>query len=274
MFEEQTQKLYEGFTDRLNNLFSKKPFLATLIISVVVSVIVFVISSDYKRGEAKIVTGNDVVEGTNLSDGFSVVEKTPKELKVDLAGAVNKPGVYVLPVGSRLQDILALGGGLVSEVSSLWVSKNLNLSQIISDGEKIYIPFEWDLVGLAGEGDVKALNIGVISGSKQSNAVASVIKDITGSTTGADGTGSSQSSSSAGPGNGSESGSSPSGSSTNNLVNVNTATSAELDKLPGIGPAYAGKVVENRPYADFAEFKEKSGLSANLAESLKDLISF
>lgn len=264
MFEEQTQKLYEGFFDKLNNLFSKKPFLVTLVISAVVSVVVFIISSDYNRGEVKVDASKVEGEGVVLAGG-GVDEAKNKEIKIDLAGAINKPGVYVLPAGSRLQDALALGGGFVNEVSSLWVSKNLNLSQNISDGEKIYIPFEWDVVGLLGEGGVKVLNIGVISESKQAKAVASVIGQVTGST---DAGQTSQSSASA------TSGGNSSQSSTNNLVNVNTATSADLDKLPGIGPAFAGRVVENRPYADFVEFKEKSGLSANLAESLKDLISF
>lgn len=272
MFEEQTQKLYDSLFDRLNNLFSKKPFLVTLMISAVVSVSVFLISSDFNRGEAKINVSKEGGEVVLSVEDAGDAKST--EIKIDLAGAINKPGVYVLSAGSRLQDALALGGGFVHEVSSLWVSKNLNLAQYITDGEKIYIPFEWDVVGLIGEDRVKVLNIGVISESKQAKAVAKVIGQVTGSTgTGQD----SQSSASASRDDSyssSSSGEDASQSSINNLVNINTAISADLDKLPGIGPAFAGRVVENRPYADFAEFKEKSGLSANLAESLKDLISF
>lgn len=285
MFEEQTQKLYDSFIDRLNNLFSKKPFLATLVVSIVVSLLITSFLSDYKGGEAKIVTGNNGVTEFNLESGLGGTDNTPKKLKVDLAGAINIPGVYELPVGSRLQDVLAMGGGFVDEVSSLWVSKNLNLSQIVNDGEKVYIPFEWDLVGLTEEGgpEVKVLNMGVISGSKQQKAVANVIKEITGSIA-ASGLQSSQSNSSAdtiGFVSGTSYGSAStgflegaSGSFVSNLVNVNIASSAELDKLPGIGPAFAGRIIENRPYVDFSEFKDKSGLSANLAESLKGLISF
>lgn len=279
MFEEQTQKLYEGFTDKLNNVFSKKPFLCTLILSVVVSGAIFVISMDYNRGEAKVdVSGAEIVD-------LQVASVEPKELKVDLAGAVKNPGVYKVSSGSRLSDLISLGGGFVSDVSSLWVSKNLNLSQSVSDGQKIYIPFEWDVAGLKGAGEVKALSLGIISGTTQSGKVISELAKMqvvagngvsgsssslgtssglvsSGSTTGSDSDGNSESSGSASAG------------SNGTLVNVNTATSSQLDALPGIGPAYAGRVVENRPYASLTEFKEKSGLSANLAESLKDLISF
>lgn len=267
MLEEQTQKLYSGIADRLDNLFSRKPFVSTLIVSAVMSGVVFIVASDYNRGEAKVSVDNSEVVNSN---GALVSTKVLKELKVDLAGAVNKPGVYVLSPNSRLQDVLVLGEGFTSDVSSLWVSKNLNLSQSISDGEKIYIPFEWDIAGLGSVGEVKALNIGIVSGNKQSSAVASAIKRMTGSLD----AGSFQSSQSNALSASAGSSVSSSGSSTSNWVNVNTATSSELDALPGIGPAFAGRVVENRPYEDFVDFKEKSGLSANLVESLKDLITY
>ena len=33
------------------------------------------------------------------------------------------------------------------------------------------------------------------------------------------------------------------------LVDINTATAAELEDVPGIGPSYAKKIIANRPYA-------------------------
>lgn len=279
MFEEQSQKLYDGLTDRINNLFAKKPFLSTLLLCVLVSLSVFVVSMDYKSGEAKVevTTADNGVKQTS-----SDATKEPKEFKVDLAGAVKKPGVYVLPLGSRLSDLITLGGGFTSDVSALWVSKNLNLSQNVSDGEKVYIPFEWDLATLEGSGEVRALGLGVIPGTKQSSLVATELKkmEVSAGTTTTSGTGPSNTSTGS-TGNQdvpeSSSSSSPSPTptpSTNNLVNVNTATSIEIDALPGIGPAYAGRIIENRPYASIEEFKEKSGLSVNLATSLQDLICF
>lgn len=283
MFEEQTQKLYEGFLDKLNNVFSKKPFLATLAVSVLISVIVVVVGSDYKRGEAAVQvtnTGNDVAQVSGANESYE-----SKEIQVDLAGAVKSPGVYTLKINSRLGDLLALGGGFVSETSALWVSKNLNLSQNVSDGQKVYIPFDWDIEALVQGGGVKALSLGVISDAGQKAKVAGeLIKmqvDAGGSSSGSASGGRSSSGSSGSSGSGSTSGGN-SGSSQGSggtgsagaLVNVNTATSAELDALPGIGPAYAGRIVENRPYSSFDDFKEKSGLSNTLVDNLKSLISF
>ncbi|HNU76323.1 MAG TPA: helix-hairpin-helix domain-containing protein, partial [bacterium] len=57
-------------------------------------------------------------------------------------------------------------------------------------------------------------------------------------------------------------------------INVNKATSSELDTLPGIGPAYAEKIISNRPYKDIAEFESKSGLYKSTIENIKELITF
>ena len=38
----------------------------------------------------------------------------PASIIVDVRGAVNKPGVYTLPVGSRMQDVLTLAGDVTS----------------------------------------------------------------------------------------------------------------------------------------------------------------
>lgn len=59
---------------------------------------------------------------------------------VDLAGAVQKPGVYELPFGSRLNDLLILAGGLAAEADREWLDKNINLAQKLTDAVKIYIP--------------------------------------------------------------------------------------------------------------------------------------
>jgi competence protein ComEA len=53
---------------------------------------------------------------------------------------VQKPGVYELKSGSRINDLLILAGGLSAEASREWVSQNMNLAQKLTDGAKVYIP--------------------------------------------------------------------------------------------------------------------------------------
>lgn len=63
-----------------------------------------------------------------------------KEIIVDIAGAVLKPGVYRLPFDARVQDALIAAGGLSEAADRGWVAKNLNLALKLRDGVKIYIP--------------------------------------------------------------------------------------------------------------------------------------
>lgn len=63
-----------------------------------------------------------------------------KKIVVDIAGAILKPGVYELPEGSRINDLLIAAGGLSSQADRDWVGKNLNLAQKLTDGSKVYIP--------------------------------------------------------------------------------------------------------------------------------------
>lgn len=52
-------------------------------------------------------------------------------ISVEIGGFVAKPGVYQLPAGSRVSDLLDLAGGLTKEV------KNINRVAILKDGQKI-----------------------------------------------------------------------------------------------------------------------------------------
>lgn len=82
-----------------------------------------------------------------------------KTIQVDVSGAVNNPGVYSLPEGSRVEDAVRAAGSVSLDANQEYVSKSLNLAQKISDGSKIYIPSEGELAPVgAGQG-------GVVSGA-------------------------------------------------------------------------------------------------------------
>ena len=58
---------------------------------------------------------------------------------VDLRGAVQNPGVYELPEDSRINDLLIRAGGLAADADRVWLDKNINLAQKLTDGVKIYL---------------------------------------------------------------------------------------------------------------------------------------
>ncbi|MBI3443334.1 helix-hairpin-helix domain-containing protein [Candidatus Woesebacteria bacterium] len=85
--------------------------------------------------------------GTNLSGTkVEVLEATTEGQEassfvvVEIAGQVEKPGVYKLPSGVRIEDLLIVSGGLSQNADRVWVEKSLNRAAKLSDGQKIYIP--------------------------------------------------------------------------------------------------------------------------------------
>jgi competence protein ComEA len=75
---------------------------------------------------------------------------TPEPLRVHVAGAVVRPGVYELDESSRVEDAVNAAGGFVIEAD-----KNaLNLAAHLEDGERLDIPFVAGFIPEEGEGFV------------------------------------------------------------------------------------------------------------------------
>lgn len=66
-------------------------------------------------------------------------DQSETQIIVDVAGAVEQPGVYKLPSGSRIGDAIVMAGGLAAQADREWVAKTLNLASEVKDGQKIYI---------------------------------------------------------------------------------------------------------------------------------------
>jgi competence protein ComEA len=60
----------------------------------------------------------------------------PAAMVVHAAGAVVQPGVYRLPQGARVDDLLAAAGGLTPDGDG----DRVNLAASLTDGERVYVP--------------------------------------------------------------------------------------------------------------------------------------
>lgn len=177
-----------------------------------------------------------------IGQGAEKVCEEDEEISVEIAGAVANPGVYSLKKNSRIMDLIKMAGDFTSDYDYKWVSKNLNLSQVLKDEQKVFIPSEFLGYSELSKGAfVSIFSIPGDSGTSQSSSSLSSL---------------------------------PTPSNDSGKVNINEATFEELDALPGIGEVYAGKIIANRPYTGVEEFKQKSGLSNSVYEKIKDLIAF
>jgi len=158
----------------------------------------------------------EVIIENNLEENGA--EET-KELGVHVTGAVKKPGVYYLALGSRVNDALRLAEPVAEADLNA-----LNLARKLADGEKIYVPKKGETPEQAGSGAV--LTEQGTAGQK---------------------------------------------------ININTATAAELDTLPGIGPAIAQRIIDYRtehgPFRTIADLQKVSGIGERRYEQIKDLVT-
>lgn len=78
--------------------------------------------------------------GHENGSAHSSAKKATKQITIDIEGAVQKPGVYKLDSGSRIQDALIAAGGLAANADRLKVSQTVNLAALLTDSAKLYIP--------------------------------------------------------------------------------------------------------------------------------------
>jgi competence protein ComEA len=75
--------------------------------------------------------GNDEAE-----DGTFSVEGSGGDVVVDVTGAVQKPGVYRLPEGSRVDEAVQRAGGATGKAEL----DSLNLAARLADGQQVVVP--------------------------------------------------------------------------------------------------------------------------------------
>lgn len=70
----------------------------------------------------------------------------------------------------------------------------------------------------------------------------------------------------------------PTATPADSRININTASAAELDTLPGIGAVLSQRIVDyrtkNGPFSSLDDLRKVQGLSASEIEKIKDLIVF
>lgn len=70
-----------------------------------------------------------------LEDVSTEESEELSQLVIDVKGAVEKPGLYTLEVGARVNDAVEAAGGLTSQANP----KSINLAQKLSDEAVVYV---------------------------------------------------------------------------------------------------------------------------------------
>lgn len=96
-------------------------------------------------------------------DSLSIVESESKEesldqIVVDIKGEIRKPGIYTLPSGARLYELIQLAGGVTGEGNE----EVMNFAQELFDQQLIIVPHLDDPVAYSDDG---------VAGTTQQNQI-------------------------------------------------------------------------------------------------------
>lgn len=145
-----------------------------------------------------------------------VSSQVSAQVVVDVAGAVKTPGVYSLPINSRVIDALKAAGNILKGADL----SDINLARILKDGEQVYI-YPPNKVGSTARTSPQRAKV------KASGPIA-----------------------------------------------LNRASAKELEKLDGVGPVLAARIVayrnQNGPFLTTEDLLKVSGIGAFKYSQLKD----
>ena len=220
-------------------------------------------------------TGDDLVttvaaasiEPTPLPAAAAADAAAP--LRVYVAGAVQKPGVYTLNPGDRLADAVAAAGGIAATADL----SPVNLALKVQDEGRYLIP---DIATRPNQAAPAAADLT----RKTANL-------LTGELSGVTETGDSADKESAAGNGGIIGGGDIPASAANSgggiavsaagLLDLNTATDRQLETLPGIGPSRARAIIAHRnqhgPFVAAEELTAVAGIGPGIYGNLQSLVS-
>lgn len=166
---------------------------------------------------------------------------TQAELAVHVAGAVTTPGVYRVVDGARVQDAIELAGG-PRRGADLHA---LNLAAKVSDGQQILVPRRSRRQAAAAAGAPTTTGGATPGGAPDAGAA----KGAPGAGAGAAGA----------------------------VIDLNSASLAELETLDGVGPAIAQKIVAwreaNGGFRTVDDLAQVSGIGPKKLEAIRPRVA-
>jgi len=145
------------------------------------------------------------------------------EVVVQVAGAVDQPGVYHLADGSRVTDLITAAGGAAADADL----QAMALASRLTDGQRVQVPHQGEVLPSTATGAAPA---GATDGGVTPSAP----------------------------------------------IELNTASEADLDALPGVGPTTARAIVTYReahgPFRQVDDLTDVQGIGPARLDALRELV--
>lgn len=141
--------------------------------AVAVAVVAFILALTSGSGDGVVIDGSG---GNDMSvaaspGGSSDGTKDAGVVVVEVAGAVARPGVFRLPAGSRVADVIDAAGGYGPRVDTTRVGRELNLAARVEDGDRVLVASRDDAVTVTDAPGVSGGSDGSASGGTDGGLV-------------------------------------------------------------------------------------------------------
>jgi len=221
-----------------------KIFYLILFLILVAFVFSFGFSKKEEVVKAEMINDNSNIEKKDKTKDNKMDENDNNEfIKVDIKGAVKKPGVYEISSNKRVIDVISLAGGLNKNANTNYV----NLSTKLKDEMVIWIYTNEDISKLELEKSsvkymVKECNCPTVDNTTclNNNADDKDNKDK------------------------------------ESIININTANQEKLTNIPGIGEGKAKLIIEYRTkngmFKSIEDIKNVSGIGDAIYNKIKNYI--
>ena len=167
---------------------------------------------------------------------------TPLTVRIHVAGAVIRPGVYTVSSSARVVDVVTAAGGATSNADL----ERINLAQTIVDTEQVFVPFR----------STRTTKVTVSPRLRPSRTtVPASVPAVPGAVPiiGAPIT------------------------TLSPLINLNSATSDQLDTLPGVGPSTAKAIISYRtrkgPFGKVEDLLNVPGIGPAKVGAIRDQVT-
>lgn len=161
-----------------------------------------------------------------------------REIVVSIQGGIVKPGVYTVDEGGRVHDLIQMAGGLTPSADT----SSLNLAARLVDGTTLTIPLRNTSESTGSGVKLTPQNPDAYSVLGQASAVSGAA----------------------------------SGGAAGGLIDLNLATQAQLETLPGIGPKLAQQIIqyrESQPFRDVSDLDNVSGIGPAKLEAVREFVT-
>lgn len=251
--------------EKLKVFILNKKVIISVIALLLLSLISFIVISNITTSKGKITVDTKVEEKLVSSEE----QKVQEYILVDIKGEVKTPGVYKLPVNSRVIDAIEASGGLTKKA----VTTYINLSKTLKDENVIIINKKSELKKIEEKKNIEEIKINNNSSVsvKTSDVITNDVDKVKEETT--------TESVTKTP----EEGSSPANEISSEQkkettsVNINESSIEELTTISGIGESKAKAIIEyrttNGPFKSIEEIKNVSGIGDKLYDKIKAYIT-